>query len=194
MINVAYFSNQFADREGHGLARYSRELFDAFNKNIDDVRLLPVAAWSSMDSERLEQLKKETSLQIYPLRRRLTPIAWTFLNYPTIEMFMRDRIDLVHAAALGYPIATRKPYIVTVHDLGPLTHPQFFTNTKPWIIPTLKRNIATRIIRLTRMVTANATMCSKRWYQESSTSSVINVAQRSRRIIDNFIVSTLIRF
>ena len=24
--------------------------------------------------------------------------------------------------------------MVTVHDLGPLTHPEYFTNTRPWVM------------------------------------------------------------
>ena len=43
-------------------------------------------------------------------------------------------MDLVHAVSLGYPVATRKPYVVTVHDIGPLSHPEFFSNTAPWIM------------------------------------------------------------
>jgi len=59
---------------------------------------------------------------------------WSVLNSPPIEYWLKGSADIVHAVALGYPVATRKPLVVTVHDLGPLTHPEFFSNTHPWIM------------------------------------------------------------
>lgn len=133
MLNVAYFSNQFADAKGHGLARYAREMYNGLQK-VDGVNTIPVAAWSSLSGKRLAKLKRETGLRISPLGRRLTPLAWHYLDRPQLEKIIPEQIDVVHAASLGYPIATRKPYVVTVHDLGPLIHPQYFTNTKPWVM------------------------------------------------------------
>lgn len=139
MMKVAYFSNQFASKQGHGLARYSRSLFGALQALDDEINMLPVAAWSSLDDVALDELKSKTGLRLMSLGRRLTPLAWTFLNNPPIEYLLQESIDIVHAVALGYPIATKKPFVVTVHDLGPLTHPEFFTNTSPWI---MKRSLA----------------------------------------------------
>lgn len=134
MVRVAYFSNQFADLEGHGLARYSRQLYGALTQNCNDIEIQPVAAWSSMGKDDLHSLKLRTGLKILPWGRRLTPLCWAYLNRPKIESWLNDPIDIVHAVALGYPIATQKPYVVTIHDIGPLTHPEFFTNTKPWVM------------------------------------------------------------
>lgn len=133
-VRVAYFSNQFADRSGHGLARFARELYAALRERDDGVEIQPVAAWSSLSPEGLARLQQETGLALLPTRRRLTPLLWAYLNAPKLETLMGQDVDVVHAAALGYPIATSKPYVVTVHDLGPLTHPEFFTNTRPWIM------------------------------------------------------------
>ncbi|VAX11791.1 glycosyl transferase, group 1 [hydrothermal vent metagenome] len=133
-MNVAYFSNQFADLQGHGLARYSRQLFAALRDLSCTINVTPVAAWSTLDKFDLAKLKHDSGLQLVSLGRRLTPLAWTFLNNPPIEYFLREPVDVVHAVALGYPIATRKPLVVTIHDIGPLTHPEFFGNTSPWIM------------------------------------------------------------
>ncbi len=132
-VNVAYFANQFADKEGHGLARYARQLHRALLE-CPDINAIPVAAWSSCDPDALKKLQRESGLQLLPWGRRLTPLAWAFANYPTLERWMGDRIDVVHAVSLGYPIATRKPYVVTVHDIGPMTHPEYFNNKPPWIM------------------------------------------------------------
>ncbi len=140
-LSVAYFSNQFADLAGHGLARYSRELFAGLRAVSQDLSVTPVAAWSSMAKADLLHLQQSTGLKLIPLGRRLTPLAWTFLSNPPIEHWLPET-DVVHAVALGYPVATRKPLVVTVHDLGPLTHPEFFGNTSSWI---MRRSLAQTI-------------------------------------------------
>ena len=138
-MNVAFFSNQFADLHGHGLARYARELFAALQDCKGDARITPVSAWSSLGEAELAGLKEKTGLQILPWGQKMTPLAWAFLNAPGIERWLPEPVDLVHAVALGYPIATNKPYVVTVHDLGPLTHPEYFSPKGTWI---MRRSLA----------------------------------------------------
>lgn len=133
MLNVAYFSNQFATAKGHGIKRYAHEMYDGLRK-FDDLNIRPIAAWSSLSPERLAALQADTGLELVKLGHRLTPLAWHYLDMPTLERLIGGQVDVVHAVSLGYAIATRKPYVVTVHDLGPLTHPEYFTNTKPWIM------------------------------------------------------------
>jgi glycosyltransferase involved in cell wall biosynthesis len=48
------------------------------------------------------------------------------LGGPPLEYWLPEPIDVVHSLALGYPVRTRKPLVVTVHDIGPLTHPEWF--------------------------------------------------------------------
>jgi glycosyltransferase involved in cell wall biosynthesis len=133
-MHVAYFSNQFADRHGHGLARYSRELFAALNELNADVSVTPVSAWSSLPSASLDVLRRRDKLRLLPTGRRLTPLLWTLLDAPPVESWLSRKVDVVHAASLGYPVATRKPFVVTIHDLGPLTHPEYFENARPWVM------------------------------------------------------------
>ncbi|MEL6828566.1 MAG: glycosyltransferase family 1 protein [Pseudomonadota bacterium] len=130
---VAFFSNQFADKTGHGLARYARELHHAL-VDIGELDIIPVAGWSSMPVDAVQRLQAGTGLRFTGLGRRGTSALWTLLDTPPLEMLLRTKVDIVHAVSLGYPIATRKPYVVTVHDLGPLTHPHYFLNTRPWVM------------------------------------------------------------
>jgi glycosyltransferase involved in cell wall biosynthesis len=144
LINVAYFSNQFADAQGFGISRYARELHRALTTrkpgDIDPpLGVTPVAAWSSLGGDKLSAYQRATGLELLPLGRRLTPVAWTFFDAPPLEKLVPGPVDLVHAASLGYPVSTRKPLVVTVHDLGPLTQPDFFTNTRPWV---MRRSLA----------------------------------------------------
>ncbi len=133
-MHIAYFSNQFADAEGHGLARYSHQLYTSLRKTQPAFEVTPVAAWSSRSAAGVSQLINDYGLKLLPWGRRWTPLAWAFLDRPPVEHWLDKPVDVVHAASLGYPIATRKPYVVSIHDIGPLTHPEFFSNTSPWIM------------------------------------------------------------
>jgi len=132
-LRVACFANQFGDQHGHGLARYSRELLSAL-RAIGGPDIIPVAGWSGLQPKQLAARQKETGLQLTGLGRRGTSLLWTFLDRPSLESRLAAPVDVVHAVSLGYPIATRKPFVVTVHDLGPLIYPEFFRNTRPWVM------------------------------------------------------------
>ena len=169
-LHIAYFSNQFADREGHGLARYSHQLYSSLCKTRPELKVTPVAAWSSRNKDGVRQLREAYGLQLLPMGRRLTPLAWAFLDRPPIECWLKKSVDVVHAVSLGYPIATRKPYVVTVHDIGPLTHPDFFSNTKPWV---MKRSLKQAIDK------ADAMICVSRSTAEEVESYVgLNLSDR----------------
>ena len=133
MLSVALFSNQFAGSAGHGLARYARELYSRMQEH-EDILVRPVAAWSDLEPNDLDELRSQTGLCLLPTGRRVTPALWNWAGLPRLEHLLSGKTDIVHAASLGYPIATRRPFVVTIHDLGPLTQPEFFSNTKPWIM------------------------------------------------------------
>lgn len=156
-LNIAYFSNQFAAPEGHGITKYSRELWEELNR-IDTVNVTPVAAWSGFKSSDLREFSSKTGLKLVPSGRKLTPLSWTFFDFPKIERMLPGAFDLVHAVSLGYPIATRKPYVVTIHDLGPLTHPEYFTNTKPWI---MKRSLSQACDRADALICVSQTTANE---------------------------------
>lgn len=133
-MNIAYFSNQFADKDTHGIGRYAHHLFEALKQQDKKFNLSPVAAGTNRSGNELIQFQKKTGLRILPTGKKLTPLLWTAGNFPTIEQQLRTDFDLVHAVSLGYKIATNKPYVVTIHDIGPLTHPHFFGQRSEWIM------------------------------------------------------------
>ena len=135
MIYIGYFSNQFASSKGHGIARYAHHLYNALLQNNESsLTIHPVSASTQGTVEELNALKLRTGLQVLPWGRKTTPLAWIFLNFPFLEMGINCKTDIVHALSLGYKVATRKPYVVTIHDIGPLTHPQFFTQKDQWLM------------------------------------------------------------
>lgn len=132
-MNIAYFSNHFAAHNAHGVARYAHNLFEALRASDSNLALTPVATWTNRPIADLRALQERTGLRILPWGRKVTPLAWTFLNRPPIEHWIPHDIDVVHLVAMGFPVATRKPLVVTVHDIGPLTHPEYFSVAPPWI-------------------------------------------------------------
>lgn len=134
MIQVGYFSNQFAASGGHGIARYAHHLYNALLQNEAALKMYPISASTNGSEEEVNSLKRRTGLQVLPWGRKVTPLAWIFFNYPFLENGITNQIDIVHALSLGYKVATLKPYVVTIHDIGPLTHPQFFTQKDHWFM------------------------------------------------------------
>jgi glycosyltransferase involved in cell wall biosynthesis len=132
-MNIAYFSNQFAAASGHGIAHYTHRLYEML-ADLPDIEILPVATYSNRSIHQQQTLSKETGLKLLPWGRKLTPIAWTFFNAPSIEHWIKDPIDIVHMLALGMPVPTKKKLVVTIHDIGPLTHPQYFISQKIWLV------------------------------------------------------------
>jgi glycosyltransferase involved in cell wall biosynthesis len=145
---VAFFSNQFASDQGHGIARYSRELLREL-KRTDGIEPVPVAGWSSLPPDALSALRQESGLRLTGLGRHGTSLLWTFCGTPPLERLIPGPLDAVHALSLGYPVATRKPFVVTIHDLGPLTHPEFFRNTRPWV---MQRSLAQAVRQAAALV------------------------------------------
>jgi glycosyltransferase involved in cell wall biosynthesis len=64
-----------------------------------------------------------------PLRRLHIPLrflqpVWRTLHWPRAETFAGD-VDVVHTIALT-PAPTRRPHVVTIHDLLPITHAHLY--------------------------------------------------------------------
>ncbi|WP_258726398.1 glycosyltransferase family 4 protein [Cellulomonas sp. NS3] len=61
-----------------------------------------------------------------PLPRQALYEAWNRLGRPRAEALARGPVDVVHATTWAVP-PTRRPLVVTVHDLAFLTEPETFT-------------------------------------------------------------------
>ena len=131
-MKIAFFSNQFASASGHGIAHYAHQLYEGLS-HYQDLHILPVATGCDRSPTQKQELREKTGLKLLPWGRKLTPLAWTFLNSPPIERWFAESIDVTHIVSLGFPVATNRKLVVTVHDIGPLTHPEYFAETRPWL-------------------------------------------------------------
>ncbi len=100
-----------------GLARYTERLWSELVRRDDvDVSAFALGRGSNGD------FGLPVTRRHLPLRA-LRPL-WQAFRWPRAETFVGE-VDLVHTIALT-PIPTRRPQVVTIHDLLPITHPELY--------------------------------------------------------------------
>jgi glycosyltransferase involved in cell wall biosynthesis len=97
-----------------GVARYARELSRALEERGVQTAKFAIGRAAHPASSDARHVR-------VPLR--VMHRAWATLGWPRPELFVPG-VDLVHALDL-IPPPSRRPVILTVHDLTPLDHPQF---------------------------------------------------------------------
>ena len=116
MINVLYHSDAFASSSRYGLSRVAWEMYESLLATQSDIKLVPVSSRCKMTPDQIDELIKEHGFIKPTWKHRNLVLAWTLAGYPPIERWAPDT-DIVHTVEMDYPVATRKPWVVTVHDL-----------------------------------------------------------------------------
>ena len=132
-MRVLYHSDAFALNAQYGLGRYAEELWKAVLKEDENIDLIPFALKG--DKSRPNPFNKDLSLNIKKINldSRALMFMWSALGMPKIDSLLSD-INLIHTVELDYPIpSTRLPWVATVHDIGPLTHKEYFSKSRPYI-------------------------------------------------------------
>lgn len=131
IMQTLFHSDALVSRSRFGLARYASELYEGMLARGDDLALIPFSSRVDADAGHIDHLRDRG--YVHPgWRHRTLVMNWATFGYPLIERWAPDA-DLVHSVELDYPVATRLPWLVTVHDLGPLTHPEFFSQSHRWL-------------------------------------------------------------
>ena len=125
-LNVAFYSDALPTSQ-YGLGRYARELLRHLREVAPEVTVRPVSARAPM--------ARDESIFRLPYPRKIMAGLWSSIGLPRLERWT-PWADLVHCVELDYRISTRKPLVVTIHDIGPLTHPEFFRKSHPWLLKT----------------------------------------------------------
>jgi glycosyltransferase involved in cell wall biosynthesis len=94
----------------------------------------PWSTWTDCDPAGQQKLRDDFDWRKLPLNRKLTGSAWAFLKNPPIEFWAGNAHELVHVGECVYPVRTNKPLVVTIHDIGPLSHTELFTSVRPWLM------------------------------------------------------------
>jgi len=140
-LRVALFSMAMGSKRPMGLGRYATELMFALQEQPDICRVTPVRIGRAEARE--GDAGAEAGMACLGGSFRRTLLTWLLFGRPLIEEAAPE-VDIVHNAAAAYPIGTRKPLVVTVHDLGPLTHPELFRGSRPWLFARGLRQAADR--------------------------------------------------
>ncbi|PCJ88883.1 MAG: hypothetical protein COA54_01240 [Thiotrichaceae bacterium] len=131
-MKVLYHSDAFASDSRYGLSRVAWELYEALLNAESNLELVPFSSRCKVNGEQLEKLISQQGF-IQPLwKHRNLVLSWALAGYPKIEKWQSDA-NVIHTVEMDYPVATKKPWIVTVHDLGPLSHPEYFSKSRPWL-------------------------------------------------------------
>jgi len=132
-LNVAFYSDALTS-SGYGLGRYARGLFNALGPFAPDIQTRPVSAHrAGVNREDSATILRDHRYVRLPFPRRMTAGLWSSIGWPRLERWT-PWADVVHCVELDYRIPTRQPLVVTIHDIGPLTHPAFFRNSHPWLL------------------------------------------------------------
>jgi alpha-1,3-rhamnosyl/mannosyltransferase len=63
--------------------------------------------------------------------RRPVHLAWTAAKRPRLERLAGD-FDLLHALHPSFPLPTQRPAVITVHDVMPIEHPEWYEPMVRW--------------------------------------------------------------
>jgi glycosyltransferase involved in cell wall biosynthesis len=96
-----------------GIARYVTELGRALEHRGVELRRFAVGRNAYPVPERTRHIR---------IPARIVEAAWRTLHRPRLETLIGN-VDLVHATGLLTP-STRRPLVVTVHDIAALRHPE----------------------------------------------------------------------
>ena len=133
-MNALLYSDPFARKTPFGTGRYARHLLTAMRQLEPQSMFTPWSTWTDCDTAGKASLRERYGWRKIPVNRKLTGSAWAFLKGPPLEFWAGNDHDLVHVGECVYPVRTKKPMIVTIHDIGPLTHPALFTSVRPWLM------------------------------------------------------------
>lgn len=116
-----FHSDWLGAEAGYGLGRYASEMWAALSSRHAALQLTHFS------------LRGGASRDARPRWHGQAIIAsWATLGIPRLERWF-PQADVVHSVELDYPVATRCPWVATVHDIGPLTHPEYFSESRPWL-------------------------------------------------------------
>ena len=124
---VLLVPHRLHDPFGTGIHRYGIELIRALAADESNADLDYAVA--SIDDP--DVAVGPPVVRISPPRKALH-LAWATAGRPAIERYASDTA-LVHVLTPAVPVATAKPFVVTIHDLLPLRFPSWYPARQRWL-------------------------------------------------------------
>lgn len=154
-MRIAHFSDHFFHSQPQGLWRYAHELRAGLVRS--DIRVHTVGTWSNLGRCHLEDLKAKTESTLLPGKRRYWASWWHVAGVPRLETLIGSH-DVVHFLSPGYRVPTSMPTVLTIHDLGLHTHPEFFSGSFSRLV---KRHINDVLRRNGRIIVPSKTVADE---------------------------------
>lgn len=154
-IKVAYYSDALTAGKPYGLGRYASELFRELQAFRPEIQARPVSAHIGLNRADLSAMQRDYGHVSLRHGRKVAASVWAALPVPTLE-YWTPWADVVHCVELDYPVATRKPLVVTIHDIGPLTRPEYFRSAHPWLLKLALKSVISRAAALVCVSQATA--------------------------------------
>lgn len=124
---VVLYLYRFGIANPTGVQRYGQEMARAL------IRTAPVdhevQVWAGRDDD--APRPADVAVHHPPMQRRLLHLSWAALERPRLDRFT-GRAALVHSLSPVTPVPTRAPLVVTIHDLLPLHHPDWYERGPRW--------------------------------------------------------------
>ena len=128
---IVLFSHRLADASPTGILRYNAELVKALAQEGED-RSLRYEVCSTAEAADPKWVPPSVGVRRVPGSRRLVHLAWATGRLPTLER-LSGPLDLLHITTPVVPVPTRAPLVVTIHDLLPLHHPEWYLPREKWL-------------------------------------------------------------
>lgn len=146
-MRAVLFANRMVDpvRSMTGIGRYVERLTRALAERAEPGWHYDVSAPGERGVPRW--LPPGVGYRPVPGPRRVLHLAWTVTGHPRMERIVND-VDLVHVLHPSFPLPTRRPSVVTVHDLMIMDHPDWYERGEGWGFRHCMEQLATGAARV----------------------------------------------
>lgn len=144
-LRIGLFAHRLAGRHPTGIGRYFQELVRALALAGEPERLTVTSTREPGDPTWIPQAVCRATL---PWPRRPVQLAWSMGTGPHLERSLGE-LAVVHLLQPFPPVRTHAPQVVTVHDLFPLEHPEWYRWLDRW---TYQRSIDLLVRRAVRVI------------------------------------------
>ncbi|MBA2281412.1 MAG: glycosyltransferase family 4 protein, partial [Acidimicrobiia bacterium] len=127
--HLALLGHRLASPGATGVGRYYTELVRGVAAAMAPGDRLVVA--STREAGHPTSLPIGVDHRTIPGPRKLVTLGWALARRPRVDRAL-GRPDLVHAMHVWAPTPTRARLVVTIHDLMPFRHPQWYGRVENW--------------------------------------------------------------
>lgn len=145
-MKVNVYTDALKTSARFGLGRHAHEIIEALSSRGDQYVISSTIGVSGAGFEKAVKLRG----------RKALIGSWALTDWPHIETLTSD-FDVLFQTDLSFNVATKQPKVVTIHDLGPISHPHYFSESHPWLLEQAVKKLvnATKIIAVSE-TTADA--------------------------------------